>query len=68
MTLHVLADIAAVLGSLLVVWLLRSLWRDYRWHARQLHQARRFQSHTWLVDQEREDRLKAAAIWRGYKR
>jgi hypothetical protein len=24
--------------------------------------------HDWLVSREREERLKAAAIWRGYKR
>jgi hypothetical protein len=24
--------------------------------------------HNWLVSHEREERLKAAAIWRGYKR
>ena len=63
MTLHLLADIAAVLGSLLVIWLLRSLWLEGK-----AHQTSQYHAHTWLVDQAREDRLRAAAIWRGYKR
>ncbi len=61
MTLHLAAWIAALGGTILTLWLLWSLYCEAKGQ-----QTPRYQSHTWLVDEQRES-LKAAAMPRFYK-
>ncbi len=61
MTLHLAAYAAAIGGSLLVLWLLLSIWRESR-----RQQTPDYRAHTWLVDEHREA-LKAASAPRLYK-
>ncbi len=49
MTLHLAAWIAAIGGTFLTLWLLWSLWSEAK-----RQQTPRYQSHSWLVDQERD--------------
>ncbi len=48
------------IGLLAVAWLLNGLLR--------VPKRPRFDQHDWRVDQVREERLRAAAMWKGYRR
>jgi len=54
---------SAIVGTVITAWLLWDIRREY---TRQRPKVRI--DHDWMISREREERLKAAAIWRGYKR